>query len=498
MMQSNARFNKLFLATYVYLALPLLIFILTWLDYAFALILGGLFIFAGYKTLQSQQNTDATFAIEPKIFWVAGGLAFIWCFCAGIGYFYYQSFDYHFRNAVFRDLINFDWPVMYDKAHTPMVYYMGFWLFPALITKITGWFISSPDTLFIIGNVYLLIYAVCGIMLIFLHLVTILKIQNWRHFLIAALIFILFSGLDIIGYLFFMGGAQPFALHLDWWAAFIQYSSLTTNMFWVFNQFIMTALAILLIFNTREIKNFGFLFPLLFFVAPYPAVGIGIFMITFAVQQFILCKEKKTFIGSEILTIPNLIGMFWLLPIIILYFITNSGGIDRFSFILDFISPLYLFIFMLLEFLLYAFILYPRYKKNIFFITAVVLLIIIPLFRLDQQNNFCMRVSVPALIVLSLFALMFLFESFKERKNYISRMILIALLCLGTATPLMEFYRGIYYVFEAKKINLVKDDIYTLNQSYIRMPEFGYEVNHQFTARYWQTDIFWQYIAKKY
>ena len=73
-----------------------------------------------------------TVAVTAGLLALAAG----WCFFAGIGYFYYQSFDYHFRNAVFRDLISYDWPVFYDKADTPLVYYMGFWLVPAALAKL--------------------------------------------------------------------------------------------------------------------------------------------------------------------------------------------------------------------------------------------------------------------------------------------------------------------------------------------------------------------------
>ena len=156
-----------------------------------------------------------------------------------------------------------------------------------------------------------------------------------------------------------------------------------------------------------------------------------------------------------------------------------------------------LLLFMLLEFLLYAFVLCFRYKKDVFFITAVVSLIFIPFLRLDQQNNFCMRASMPAIIMLAVFTVRFIYESFEDKKYTFLRTLLICLWLIGTATPIMEFYRGIHYVNEEKKLDLVKDEIYTLNQSFVRMPEFGWDANHQFTARNYKTDIFWQFIAKR-
>ena len=497
-MQRQGNAQILYRVTYIYLALPLFLFLLTWLNFGFAALFGLVLGLAFYKMLQTNTEQTADFHLSRKMLISAGGLAFIWCFFAGIGYFYYQSFDYHFRNAVFRDLINYEWPVMYDKANTPLVYYMGFWLFPALITKVIALFSVSLNTLFFIGNIFLFIYAVLGATLIFLHIGLIVQAKNVKQFLIAILIFMLFSGLDIIGYLFFQGGGQPFSYHLDWWAAYIQYSSLTTDMFWVFNQFIPAALAVMLIYNERAIKNFGFLVPFILFLAPYPALGICFLMFAFILEAFYNTEQKKEFITTEIFSIQNLIGVFWLLIPVILYFKTNSGGIDRFSFFTDFISFKQLFIFIVLEFLLYVAVLFPYYKKSIIFNLCLASLFIFPLIRIDQQNNLCMRTSMPILIMLSLFVLIFLFESFRENKNKFLREVLMILLLLGAATPLMEFYRGFHYVAEARRLQLVKDELYTLNQAYARMPEFGYDVNHQFSAKNYKTDIFWQYLAKKH
>lgn len=285
---------------------------------------------------------------------------------------------------------------------------------------------------------------------------------------------------------------------MDWWATFIQYSSITTSMFWVFNQFIPTALMILLIYNERQIKNFGFLVPLMLFLAPYPTAGIGIFMISYATYMFFKTDEKKNFIKQNIFSVPNIIGVFWCLPTVILYFITNSEGMDGWHYIFDYTTPQRLLLFMVLEFLLYAGVLLIRYKKNIFFMTAFISLLFIPFLRLDVQNNFCMRASQPALILFAVFAILFLFENYQEKKYKMFSVILVGLLLLGSATPLMEFYRGLHYTFQAGKLALVQDEIRTLNKGFVRMPIFGWDANHQYTARYYRTDVFWQYLAHRH
>ena len=487
--------SSLYKATYVYLGLPLLIFIIGWLNYGAALVFSLLFLLAFSKLYGKSDEDNSSYLISRQFIGIAFLLALLWCFFAGIGYFYYQSWDYHIRNALFRDLINYKWPIFYDKANTPLVYYMGFWLFPALIGKISALFSNNPQLIFLLSNIILLLYAIGGTILIFLHIAVSFGLSDIRRFIFYCVFFIFFSGTDIIGYLFFMNTEQPFAYHLDWWAGFIQYSSFTTSMFWVFNQFIPTALTVFLIFNEHKIHTFALLLVFILFLAPYPAISCAVLMASFAIKQFYLTSEKKLFLFADIFSIPNIIACFFLFPLIFLYFITNSGGIDRFSLITDTIPAYRVFLFLILECLLYIILICRYFYKNPLFVAMTLFLLIIPWFRFDQQNNFCMRTSISMLIALSYFCLSYLND--KEIRKRIICYLLLSLWILGSATGIMEFYRGFHHIGAAHRINLVSDDIYTLNQPYVRMPVFGWSANHQFSAQNYRSDIFWNYLAKK-
>ena len=144
--------STLYRLSYIYLALPLFVFFATWLDFCVGLIANLRLLLAFYKAFPKLSNECLNLNYKQCGFIVL--IAFMWCFFAGIGYFYYQSFDYHFKNAVFRDLINYEWPVFYDKANTPMVYYMGFWLVPALVGKVFLACGVSSHYAFIIANIF--------------------------------------------------------------------------------------------------------------------------------------------------------------------------------------------------------------------------------------------------------------------------------------------------------------------------------------------------------
>lgn len=86
-------------AAYIYLTLPLLIFLAGWLDYGWAALFLPLTALAFYKIYTAAPTGTPACGQEQRI--PRGAvfslllLAAGWCFFAGIGYFYYQSFDYH-------------------------------------------------------------------------------------------------------------------------------------------------------------------------------------------------------------------------------------------------------------------------------------------------------------------------------------------------------------------------------------------------------------------
>ena len=483
--------STLYRLSYIYLALPLFIFFTTWLDFGIGLIVDLLYGFAFYKGFP--KDGDENIIIDKKQWIFLITISFIWCFCAGIGYFYYQSFDYHFKNAVFRDLINYDWPVFYDRANTPMVYYAGFWLIPALIGKFLIFCGVGGHISFIVANIFLLAITILGTIIVFLHLINIIGNENLKKVAIVILGFIFFSGLDIVGYKYFTIMKQPFLHHLEWWATFIQYSSITTSMFWAFNQFIPVAILILTIYKEQNIKTFGLLILSSLFFAPYPTLTIGVIMVAITINKILLSSNKIHFLIENVFSITNIISVFWMLPIIVLFFITNSEGMYGYYYIFSYTTPVRLILFYIIEFLLYALIIYPKYKKNLIFNVLLVGFFAIPFLRLDQQNNFCMRASIPLIILFYCYIYSFIFDN----KYKYSKYALILLLCIGACTPIVEFYRGFYNITEQKKLNLTADEIYTLNNKYIRMPVFGFDVNHQYTAQNYKTDIFWQWFAKK-
>ena len=144
--------------TIVYVALPLIIFLITWLKPYIAIISFLLLIYAIYLGYFKNEKFNVLKLINNRVFiYTILLFAFLWCYFAGLGGFWYQSNDHHCRNAIFRDLINYSWPVYYKTIDVAMVYYIGYWLPSALFAKI--FLFVSPSFSFFIGNVFLLFYS---------------------------------------------------------------------------------------------------------------------------------------------------------------------------------------------------------------------------------------------------------------------------------------------------------------------------------------------------
>jgi hypothetical protein len=169
---------------------------------------------------------------------------FVWVYFSGIGRFVFQNSDHSSRNGLFQTLVTEEWPVIYFspehyKEPVALVYYFGFWLPAAIIGKIFG---------LTAGYFAQFFWASLGIFLFYYLIIAkyIKKIVFW-----PLLVLFFFSGLDILG-MYLLG--KKFSdisstAHIEWWASYpvFQFSSMTTQLFWVFNQAVPAWLATLVL-----------------------------------------------------------------------------------------------------------------------------------------------------------------------------------------------------------------------------------------------------------
>ena len=498
----NLNYEKIRKYCLIYITLPVIIFLLGWIRIQYSVIASVLLLFSAYTIFKQKKTSERNVMLSYKMLAVLCLIAIVWCFFAGQGGYYYQSADYGCRNAIFRDLINFKWPVIYKYNNAALVYYIGYWMPAAFVGKIAFWVTNSASVAWAVGNFALLIWSTCGVVLVFLLLISTVKANTRKKMLATCLLFIFFSGCDALGYLLFKNG---FAWHIEWWASIYQFSSITTCLFWVFNQTVISWIIILCVINEKSIKNFAYIGIMALPCGPFPFLGIFIYCICIATKHGINAikqKQIKEFV-KDIFTVQNIIPCLVIVPIYLIYYASNaamngdnsSGGLCFYWNQINCNPKEELFryiMFMFLEVAVYAVMIYKKNKNNILFYITIISLMIIPLFRMCNSADFAMRVSIPAITVLGCMVIDYLVNNFNDLKTTqkckkYAYILLLSIYLIGSVTPIIEFGRGINNVIYYKKIDLVCDDIKTFNR-YGKFDNF-------ITLKYSEKP-FYKYLAK--
>ena len=271
------------LVFYGYLVLPIFIFCFGFLKWYWSLIVGCILIVCiiwGHKDFKVDRF-EILFQ-NKRMVYKAICIVVVWVLLSGIGGCAFQNYDHGTRTAIYRALVEYDWPVKSINDNSGLVYYIGFWLPAACIGKIFG---------FEVGYKFLYIWAVIGVIL------TYCLICIWRQKvdLLPILFMIFFSGLDYLGMWFLGEGLADLseATHLEWWAVELQYSSITTQLFWVFNQAIPAWIATMLLLVQKNNRNIFFILGTLMICSTIPFVGMIPFAIYFIVINII--KDKSIY-----------------------------------------------------------------------------------------------------------------------------------------------------------------------------------------------------------
>ncbi len=463
----------------IYAVIPIIIFYFGW----FTPIAGLIFslLTASGVVIFLRDNCDGEYSygeISQKQLIAAAAIAVLWCFFAGQGGFVHQTSDHITRNAIFRDMIKLPWPVIYNDDSL-LSYYIAHWIVPAAVGKGILAVSGSVSAGLMAGRISLLIWSSLGIFISLLLISVISAHSNKCRVILSSVLLIFFSGLDNIGGLI----NDTVLTHLEWWAGFAQFSSMTTCLFWVYNQFIVILPLTLCIINETSTKSFAFLGLLMLPYGPFPFVGIiMICLIKAAVMAAESIRQKKLsrFI-KETLSPQNII----MLPAVglpyALYYMSNmiisndmsvggeavNTGFRLHSYLTKHIasgdaSGIAAFILNYLQFLLleagvYIIILFIFHKKsgskkNVFYLSCLPLMLI-PLFQIGTAFDFSMRVSIPMLIYIGVeFIRMMNSEmptefQIKDLRSIINTKPLLAcavlIFCTGAATPLFEFGREI-------------------------------------------------------
>ncbi|MCW5876054.1 MAG: hypothetical protein KIS85_04140 [Anaerolineales bacterium] len=462
-------------STLLYFAIPLAIFCLAWLRSVWAIACLALLLFGLVLVLRGFSYRHADY-LTSRFLLLALLAALAWVALSGIGGFGHQNYDFHARSALFHDLIERSWPVRYDYSADAqmqglvgdqgiLVYYFAFWLPAAAVGKFLGWEWA---------NRALFLWSVAGVFLTFVLTARYLRRGAWL--IVPALV--LASGMDAVGEVFVrLLGDGGFARlgehlqtavggthHLEAWPGFLlQYSSFTTQLFYVFNQAIPAWLATLLILDAGGRKHLLFVWALALPFAPLPALGL----LPLVAYRLFVSEDGRVSVLAGLrgaVSIQNLVCAGGLALITAAFFATTTGQhAHGWLWQATHLPAGWLWIlgaFYLLEFLLLGAIVAANHREpRGLLIIVLMVLAALPLYTYGRSNDFVMRASIPALLVLFLLTLqtyMNLADT-AALKGWFGRALLLVLFLVGSLTPWHEMRRSLDEIAQAGGAPGMKD-----------------------------------------
>lgn len=486
--------RAIIITSILYIVIPIVVFFMTWIRFYIGFPM-SIFLLIG--TFYLVKNWPATakehLEIPVKTFITVILLISFWCWLSGVGGYFYQTDDHNWRNAVLHDLINFSWPVYYESTGNVLVYYIQFWIIPAIIGKIGGWGAA---------NVALFLITLCGLLLTFFLILIVCKLNKPWQFFLACAIMIGFGGLDQIGMaLLNIWNKCDFSIFIGegWTNALTgyQYSSNNTLLCWVYNQAIIPWMILLLTLLNKNVHSFAFLGLCTVPYAPLPFLGMLLFFFLFGIEWIIpLLKERKfNLILHNIFSVSNIAASVTIFPVFAFYFSCNVSG-NSFSFMTDKLTVegiILLILFYLLEIGIYVLLLYKKNHDNFIFKVVAVTLFIIPLFKLGYGTDFCMRASIPLIFYIELLIIQSLTESIDLIIKGISGFLLIVTLSLGFENIFYDYTAKVKQFYQTSTFPIVADRFQTFSNTAVYDENVLWSFN--FLAPYDPQSTFYKYFA---
>ena len=423
----------------------------------------------------------------------------------GVGEYVYPLQDHPYRRAILNDLINYKWPVVYNyntqtnpevieifglvSGERAFSYYFVYWLPAALIGKIMG---------FGAANVALVIWNSLGIFLGFVAMCAV----NKRFSSAMPFLYVFFAGLDAIPNAVHVLTGYDAWLWLEGYVPGISFVANFTELANVFNQIVPCFLIMAVLLMSNNMRSAGLTGGLLFAYSPWAVFGLLPIIIGFFFRKEMRSGSVKKDI-LNILTPVNIISAVLLLVVFGSYYMSNSGAVSFRGFTWTFYNrplmfiPAYL-VFIAVEVLPVAAVLYKQHKKDPVFVATVITLCIVPFYRVSEMNDFSMRGSMPGLFVLCIMlsgyvSSMFLPENApKTKKDWLksAAVMLMVILMMFPASVNLFVIAGSSLTGEKSN----KDNIGSFGN--IREAYYAKTIEEQFFAPDYRNKFFYKYLSK--
>jgi hypothetical protein len=409
-MTLNIKHLKVFTA--YYLLLPVGVFFVFWLKIFFAVPLVSIIIYCAYHYASSQPSIKVKITVPQLIFIVL--IAIFWVSHSGIGGFGVQTVDHAKYNSMFKELVENEPPVkaIYQNQKIFLSAYLGYYISIPLLFK--SW-LSWPVLMLILN-----IYTTIAVIATFLWIgILVGHFKPWVY-----LIFIFFSGIEILPYLFQNGSSALTNLYNNFWGVQPFWSTMldadsklflrsnTHALYWGVPHAISCWLGMSLFFyEFNSEKNISkspiYLVPISFW-SPFILIGIAPFVIIFLFQNGI----KKLISISNILLIPVLVIVIWFVTSVPVSKLEKGFVFHEFDRLKNLFTQIsHYLIYYFSEVGIWLIIVLTIFMKNknkelqkILF-TISLCLLILPLYKLGKWNDWGQWVPAPSLFLLCIFVI---------------------------------------------------------------------------------------------
>lgn len=495
----NFNTNQIRFISYIYLLLSFAIFSLSWVKIPITLLYILILAYSTYIFWKDTFQSQADFIkISLKTLFICSIILIFWIALSGVGGLGLQTGDYLKHNALSYDLITNTHPPEYNingKTYH-LVHYLGYYLTPAFVGKFLGW------SAFNYANI---LWTSLGILLSIFWFIRIVGKFSW----FVLLIFILFGGLRLAGALYqfglngtietlynaMYGTVSLFSLNSTHYSFSFIYHNTTDLIYWspqhTLGAWIGAGLLLHDWLHRKNISMAPIYLSLIAFWSPWSFIGlcpfalVAVFQLKYWQRWFSL-PAILSGLAILVLTIIFLLGVTD--NNLIHHFIFNNMSISGSDNATIFQSYLFFICFEVLIYTLPILILMYIQKNTYFTLTLLltIVLVLVPLYRYGQWNDWCAKVGVPAQFIMAIVVTKMILQ--KTKLSY----YLIIVFLLSAIVPLTSIVNSFRYARHFKLFN------YPAESKLVSLPQTADNCNcwpkEQFIAPH--ESLFFKYFSK--
>jgi hypothetical protein len=427
------RVRTIDLLSVIWFALGIVVFLLGWCNWYCSIPITFMIVWVIWKMWFSEDTKEIVQISKRKVFFAFVIIVVLMTIC-GIGGYIVQPNDDFGRNAIFKDIVNYSWPVYdYGENHY-QCYYLAFWLVPALFGKL----FNSID----VGFFMQLLWISLGGLLLFIQICRYMGKSRLSYLFFVYF----FAGLKIIECFLYLplfgdGGIIGSTIRIlatnDSPGVF--HAGPIVQLFYdPFNQTVPLFLIMMYMLNNRHSSFIPFVYSLLLLYAPFPFIGLSPIVLYLFIKNIL--AENKKHGHLSIFCLENFTALL-ILIVIGLYLSSNINGSHRglrptanlFADIYDY------FIYIIFEFGIYIVIGYKVCRDKLLLWIALVSVCIMSWFQVGLHNDFCFRTNMPLIFILALLVVKRFYQD--GAPSWIKKVIITCYIIGGLPAQIHPFLR---------------------------------------------------------